>query len=73
MEMATGHPSFDVVNVGMHVQKRLIESAKWMEDLRPFIADKILTAIRTSTWPISASRRWRSRPAPDGKINVLPN
>src|SRR5271169_1908459 len=22
MEMATGHPSFDVVNVGMHVQKR---------------------------------------------------
>ena len=39
MEMATGHPSFDVVNVGMHVQKRLIERANWMEDLRPFIAD----------------------------------
>ena len=36
MEMATGHPSFDVVNVGMHVQKRLIEKAKWMEDLRPY-------------------------------------
>src|ERR1700688_1191681 len=30
MEMATGHPSFDVVNVGMHVQKRLIERANWM-------------------------------------------
>ena len=44
MEMATGHPSFDVVNVGMHVQKRLIERANWMEDLRPFIADKSLTA-----------------------------
>ena len=28
MEMATGHPSFDVVNVGMHVQKRLVERAK---------------------------------------------
>ena len=44
MEMATGHPSFDVVNVGMHVQKRLIERAKWMEDLRPYIADTSLTA-----------------------------
>src|SRR4051794_27714102 len=33
MEMATGHPGFDVVNVGMHVQKRLVEKAKWMEDL----------------------------------------
>src|SRR5271166_2109759 len=39
MEMATGHPSFDVVNVGMHVQKKLVEKAKWMEDLRPLIAD----------------------------------
>src|SRR6201992_4148990 len=43
MEMATGHPSFDVVNVGMHVQKRLIEKAKWTEDLRLYIADKSLT------------------------------
>src|ERR1700755_1624579 len=29
MEMATGHPSFDVVNVGMHVQKRLVGRAGW--------------------------------------------
>ena len=43
MEMASGHPSFDVVNVGMHVQKRLVERANWMEDLRPYIADKTLT------------------------------
>jgi len=31
-------PAFDALNVGMHVQKRLIEKAKWMEDLAPFIA-----------------------------------
>ncbi|HET6307598.1 MAG TPA: sugar ABC transporter substrate-binding protein, partial [Rhodopila sp.] len=43
MEMATGHPSFDVVNIGMHVQKRLVERANWMEDLRPYIADPTLT------------------------------
>ena len=28
MEMATGHPSFDAVNVGMHVQKRLVEKRR---------------------------------------------
>ena len=28
MEMSIGHPSFDVVNVGMHVQKRLIEQGR---------------------------------------------
>ncbi len=44
LEMATGHPSFDVVNVGMHVQKRLIERGGWMQDLRVFIADPSLTA-----------------------------
>src|SRR5271170_7432111 len=31
MEMSTGHPSFDVVQVAMHVQKRLVERAQWME------------------------------------------
>ena len=27
LEMASGHPSFDVLNIGMHVQKKLIERA----------------------------------------------
>ena len=44
LEMASGHPSFDVVNIAMHVQKRLIEKAKWMEDLRPYLSDATLTA-----------------------------
>src|ERR1700743_461701 len=43
MEMATGHPSFDVVNVGMHVQKRLVERANWMTDLRQLIAAQSLS------------------------------
>ena len=71
MEMATGHPSFDVVNVAMHVQKLLVERGKWMEDLRPYLANPSLTApdfdfadfgpagIKVST-------------GPDGKLNVLP-
>ncbi|MCX7382415.1 MAG: sugar ABC transporter substrate-binding protein [Alphaproteobacteria bacterium] len=39
MELTTGRPSFDVVSISLHVQKKLIEKGKWMEDLRPYIKD----------------------------------
>jgi multiple sugar transport system substrate-binding protein len=71
MEMATGHPSFDVVNVGMHVQKRLIERANWMEDLRPFIADKSLTTADFDQADFSKPSM-EVATGPDGKLNVLP-
>src|SRR3984957_8136516 len=71
MEMATGHPSFDVVNVGMHVQKRLVEKAKWMDDLRPYIADKSLTSPDFDLADFSAPSM-RVATGDDGKINVLP-
>ena len=71
MEMATGHPSFDVVNVGMHVQKRLIERANWMEDLRPFIADESLTAADFDQADFSKPSM-EVATGPDGKLNVLP-
>ncbi len=72
MEMATGHPSFDAVNVGMHVQKRLVEKAKWMEDLRPFIADKTLTSPDFDMADFSAPSM-KVATGDDGKINVIPN
>jgi multiple sugar transport system substrate-binding protein len=72
MEMATGHPSFDVVNVGMHVQKRLVERAGWMDDLRPFIADKSLTNPDFDIGDFSAPSMAVATGS-DGKINVLPN
>jgi multiple sugar transport system substrate-binding protein len=72
MEMATGHPSFDVVNVGMHVQKRLVERGGWMEDLRPYLADKSLTAVDFDMADFSPPSMAVAT-APDGKINVLPN
>jgi multiple sugar transport system substrate-binding protein len=71
MEMATGHPSFDAVNVGMHVQKRLVEKAKWMEDLRPFIADKNLTNPDFDL-PDFSKPSMQVATGDDGKINVLP-
>jgi multiple sugar transport system substrate-binding protein len=72
MEMATGHPSFDVVNVGMHVQKRLVERANWMEDLRPFIADASQTNPDFDMADFSKPSMAVAT-GDDGKINVLPN
>jgi multiple sugar transport system substrate-binding protein len=72
MEMATGHPGFDVVNVGMHVQKRLVEKANWMEDLRPFLADKSLTNPDFDLGDFSAPSM-KVATGSDGKINVIPN
>ncbi len=71
MEMSSGHPSFDVVNVAMHVQKRLIEKGNWMEDLRPLIADKSLTNPDLDMSDFSPATI-RAATGPDGKINVLP-
>jgi len=72
MEMATGHPSFDAVNVAMHVQKRLVERAKWMEDLRPYIADKNLTNPDFDITDFSKPSM-EVATGPDGRINVLPS
>src|SRR5271165_5469049 len=70
MEMSTGHPSFDVVQVAMHVQKRLIERANWMEDLRPFVSNPALTAPDFDIGDFSAAGM-RVATGPDGKLNVL--
>ncbi len=71
MEMASGHPGFDVVNVGMHVQKRLIESAKWMEDLRPYIADATMTSPDIDMADFTSTAMQVCTGA-DGRLNVLP-
>lgn len=39
IEFASGRPSFDVVNVAPHVQKRMLGKTKWLLDLRPLLAD----------------------------------
>ncbi len=71
MEMASGRPSFDVVNVAMHVQKRLIEKGRWMEDLRPLIADPAKTAPGLDMADFSPATI-HAATGPDGRINVLP-
>lgn len=71
IEMASGRPSFDVVNVAMHVQKRLIEKGRWMEDLRPMIANPALTAPDLDMADFSPATI-RAATGADGRINVLP-
>src|SRR6195952_2227438 len=70
IEMASGRPSFDVVNVAMHVQKRLIEKGRWLEDLRPMIANPGLTAPGLDMADFSPATIHAATGA-DGKINVL--
>ena len=44
IELASGKPSFDVIHVSYHVQKRQFERAGWLADLSGFMKDPNLTA-----------------------------
>src|SRR5882672_5158568 len=44
IELASGKPSFDVVHLSYHVQKRQFEKAGWLADITPFMKDPNLTA-----------------------------
>jgi multiple sugar transport system substrate-binding protein len=55
----------------MHVQKRLIEKGRWMEDLRPLIANPNVTSPDLDMSDFSPATI-RAATGPDGKINVLP-
>jgi multiple sugar transport system substrate-binding protein len=44
IEFTSGRPSFDVTTTAWHVQKRLFAKGKWLEDLRPMLADATMTA-----------------------------
>ena len=71
MELSTGRPSFDVVSISLHVQKKLIEKGKWMEDLRPYIKD----ASKTNPdfdFPDWSAGALRYGTAADGMMHTLP-
>ena len=44
IELTSGRPSFDVVHVSYHVQKRQFDKAGWLADLSGFMKDPNLTA-----------------------------
>jgi multiple sugar transport system substrate-binding protein len=44
IELTSGKPSFDVIHLSYHVQKRQFEKAGWLADLTSFMNDPNLTA-----------------------------
>src|SRR5947207_15407730 len=44
IECNSGNPSFDVIALSYHVQKRQFAKNNWLTDLRPFINDKSMAA-----------------------------
>ncbi|MHC1550937.1 ABC transporter substrate-binding protein [Phyllobacterium sp. K27] len=43
IELTSGKPSFDVIHISYHVQKRQFEKGGWLADLTPFLKDPGLT------------------------------
>jgi len=43
IELSSGKPSFDVVHLSYHVQKRQFEKAGWLADMSGFLKDPSLT------------------------------
>lgn len=71
MEMTTGRPSFDVVDVSLHVQKRQVEKGHWMEDLRPMLKDPTLTAADYDFGDFGGPSI-AAATAPDGSLYTIP-
>ena len=71
MELASGNPSFDVTVFALHVNKRIIGTAKWLEDLRPYLADPKLTAPTYDFADMSPAALGPIT-QPDGRIDSLP-
>ena len=71
LEMASGHPSFDVLMVSLHVSKRLFGRAKWLEDMRPYLANPKLTAPDYDFADMGAGAV-KTATQPDGRMDSLP-
>jgi multiple sugar transport system substrate-binding protein len=57
IELSSGKPSFDVVHVSYHVQKRQFDKAGWLADLTAFMKDPNLTTPDLTVDDFSAGGR----------------
>src|SRR5579872_5715187 len=55
IELTSGKPSFDVVHLSYHVQKRQFEKAGWLANLSPFMKDPALADPSLSEKDFSAA------------------
>jgi multiple sugar transport system substrate-binding protein len=71
IEFTSGRPSFDVISISLHVQKRQMGKARWLTDLRPMLADATLRAPDLDYDDYSAGGLNYVTQA-DGRIDSLP-
>ncbi len=71
IEFASGRPSFDVINISLHVNKLQVGRAKWCTDLRPLIADASMTAPDLDINDFGPGALAYSTQA-DGRLDTLP-
>ena len=71
LELSTGRPSFDVLHYSLHVSKRVVGTGKWLEDLRPYIANPALTAPDYDFADFSEPSV-KAATQPDGRMDSLP-
>src|SRR5438552_8830081 len=71
IEFNSGNPSFDVIALSYHVQKRQFAKNNWLTDLRPMIADKSL-ADPNLDFADFAKGGLNYAVEPDGRVNSLP-
>ena len=71
IEFNSGNTSFDVIAISYHVQKRLFGKNKWMEDVRPMMADKSLVDPNLDFADFAKGGLTYATQA-DGRIDSLP-
>jgi multiple sugar transport system substrate-binding protein len=71
IEFNSGNPSFDVIAISYHVQKRQFAKNNWLTDLRPMLNDKSLTSPDLD-FADFAQGGLAYAVEPDGRVNSLP-
>ena len=71
IEFNSGNPSFDVIALSYHVQKRQFAKSNWLADLRPMINDKSLADPNLDFGDFAKGGLFYAV-EPDGRVNSLP-
>ena len=71
IEFNSGNPSFDVIALSYHVQKRQFAKNNWLTDLRPYINDKSMAAPDLD-FPDFAKGGLQYAVESDGRVMSLP-
>jgi multiple sugar transport system substrate-binding protein len=71
IEFNSGNPSFDVIGLSYHVQKRQFAKNSWLTDVRPYINDKSMAAPDLDFADFAKGGLFYAV-EPDGRVNSLP-